>query len=149
MTPSQNCFRVVKMFEGCRLTAYRCPAGIPTIGYGATRYPSGQPVKMGETITQQRADLMLEWHLKEFGGDVKMQLINTLVNQNQFDALVSFAYNCGIGALAKSTLMKKVRNNPNDESIRAEFAKWNKAGGKELAGLTRRRKVEADLYFKP
>jgi lysozyme len=74
-------------------------------------------------------------------------LIKVELSDNQFSALVSFAFNLGAGALSKSTLLKKVNANPEDESIRAEFAKWDKAGGKQLRGLTRRRKAEADLYF--
>jgi lysozyme len=71
------------------------------------------------------------------------------VNQNQYDALVSFVFNLGIGAFRKSTLLKKIQANPNDPAIRAEFMKWVNAGGKPLKGLITRRAAEADLYFKP
>lgn len=149
MKVSDTCIRLIKLFEGCKLTAYKCPAGIPTIGWGSIKYPDNKPVKLGDTISQLRADDMLKWEVELKAQGVTKHLLNTKVNQNQFDALVSFAYNCGVGALGSSTLIKKVRNNPNDPSIRTEFGKWNKAAGKELAGLTRRRKLEADLYFKP
>lgn len=90
---------------------------------------------------------MFEIIAKDF-SDKLVPLVKSEVNENQFAALTSFAYNAGIGNLKSSTLLKKVNANPSDETIRAEFMKWDKAGGKQLAGLTRRRKAEADLYFK-
>ena len=90
---------------------------------------------------------MFEIIAKDFADKVD-PLVKSQVNENQFAALTSFAYNAGIGNLMKSTLLKKVNANPSDETIRTEFMKWDKAGGKQLAGLTRRRKAEADLYFK-
>lgn len=149
MKASNNALRIIKLFEGCKLKSYLCAAGVPTIGWGTTKYPGGTPVKLGEQITQQRADSMLEHEVDQMAASVDLFLMDAPVNQNQFDALVSFAYNCGPTALAKSTLMKKVRNNPNDPTIRDEFMKWTKGGGKVLTGLVRRRKCEADLYFKP
>jgi len=146
MSPSGNCIKQIKKHEGLRLNAYLCPAGVPTIGYGATFYEDGAKVKLGDKITIDRADSLLLHTVTAFAGNVG-KLIKSQVNQNQFDALVSFAYNVGVGALAKSTLLKKVNKNPNDPSIRVEFMKWTKAGGKELQGLVKRRKQEADLYF--
>jgi lysozyme len=146
MQPSQNCIDLIKKFEGLRLSAYICPAGVPTIGWGTTVYPDGKKVKLGEKINEQRANELLMNDVSK----VKIPSIN--VNQNQYDALVSFAYNLGTGALLDSTLLKKVRLSPNDQSIRNEFMKWTKArvNGKlvTLEGLVRRRKAEADLYFK-
>lgn len=139
---------LIKAFEGCKLDAYKCSANKETIGYGNTFYEDGTPVKMGDRITKERAESLFELIADSFASKVK-PLVTANVNSNQFDALVSFAYNCGIANLKSSTLLRKVNANPNDPTIRAEFEKWNKAGGKVLAGLTRRRKAEADLYFKP
>ena len=139
---------LIKAFEGCKLDAYKCSANKETIGYGNTFYEDGTPVKMGDKITKERAESLFELISDSFAAKVK-PLVTSNVNSNQFDALVSFAYNCGIANLKSSTLLRKVNANPNDPTIAGEFAKWNKAGGKVLAGLTRRRKAEADLYYKP
>lgn len=136
-----------KQFEGCRLTAYLCPAKVWTIGWGNTFYADGKPVKQGDKITQAQADELLEIVSNQFAEGVR-KLIRQPLNDNQFSALVDFAYNAGLGNLAKSTLLRKVNANPNDPTIRDEFMKWNKAGGRVLNGLTRRRKAEADLYYK-
>ena len=156
MKPSENCYELIKSWEGCKLKAYKDPVGIWTIGFGTIIYPDGAKVKQGDSITIDRADFLLKWQVLEKSTTVD-RLVNIYdtqvhiadrVNQNQFDSLVSFAYNVGTGALKKSTLLKKLLVNPNDPSIEQEFLKWNKAGGKELAGLTKRRQAEADLYFK-
>ena len=139
---------LIKAFEGCKLDAYKCSANKETIGYGNTFYEDGTPVKMGDRITKERAESLFELISDSFAAKVK-PLITANLSENQFSSLVSFAYNCGIANLKSSTLLRKVNANPNDPTIRAEFEKWNKAGGKVLAGLTRRRKAEADLYFKP
>jgi lysozyme len=148
MTASQNCINLIKLFEGYKPKAYLCPAGVPTIGYGSTMYTTGLKIKIGDTINEQQANELLMWELRN-----KAYALHGLkINQNQFDALLSFCFNLGIGAFAKSTLKKKIVANPNDKSIKAEFMKWNKArvGGQlmELKGLTRRRIAEAELYFK-
>jgi lysozyme len=148
MIASQNCINLIKLFEGYKPKAYLCPAGVPTIGYGSTMYTDGRKIKLGDTINEQQANELLMWELRN-----KAFSLNGLkINQNQIDALLSFIYNLGIGAFAKSTLKKKIVANPNDASIKAEFMKWNKArvGGQliELKGLTRRRIAEAELYFK-
>lgn len=137
---------LIKSFEGLRLSAYKCSANKETIGFGNTFYEDGSPVKMGDTITRERADSLFELIANSFAERVSKE-IKTILTDNQFSALVSLAYNIGIGNLQKSTLLRKVNFNPNDPSIRAEFMKWNKAGGKVLAGLTRRREAEAKLYF--
>lgn len=139
---------LIKSFEGLKLTAYKCSANKETIGYGNTFYEDGTPVKLGDKITKERADSLFELISDDFAKKV-VPLVKSKLNENQFGAIVSFAYNAGIGNLKSSTLLKKVNANPVDETIRAEFMKWDKAGGKQLAGLTRRRKAEADLYFKP
>jgi len=133
-------------FEGCRLEAYLCPASVPTIGYGSTYYEDGRPVKIGDAITQERADQLFEAIAEDFAKRVR-SLLKVGLNENQFSALVSFTYNVGVANLKKSTLLKKVNINPSDPTITDEFLKWNKAGGKVLAGLTRRREEEAKLYF--
>jgi lysozyme len=133
-------------FEGCRLEAYLCPASVPTIGYGSTYYEDGRPVKLGDAITQERADQLFEAIAEDFAKRVR-SLLKAGLNENQFSALVSFTYNVGVANLKKSTLLKKVNINPSDPTITDEFLKWNKAGGKVLAGLTRRREEEAKLYF--
>jgi lysozyme len=138
---------LIKEFEGCKLKAYQCSAKKWTIGYGNTFFEDGTPVVAGNAITQQKAEQLFEIIADEFASKVA-KLVPSHINPNQFGALVSFAYNCGIANLQKSTLLKKVIANHNDPSIKAEFLKWNKAGGKVLAGLTRRREAEANLYFK-
>lgn len=138
---------LIKSFEGCKLKAYQCSAMKWTIGFGNTFYEDGKPVLPGHAITQEKANQLFELIADEFAGKVA-KLVPSHVTPNQFGALVSFAYNCGVVNLQKSTLLKKVNANHNDPSIRAEFLKWNKAGGKVLAGLTRRREAEANLYFK-
>lgn len=141
MEISRKGIDLIKKFEGCRLKAYRCSAGVPTIGYGNTYYEDGSKVKIGDVITQERAESLLKELVKKYYHQ------HTNITQNQFNAITSFCYNVGNGNYNKSTLKKKLLANPNDPSIRNEFMKWNKAGGKELLGLTRRRKAEADLYF--
>ena len=139
---------LIKKFEGFRSAPYKCPAGIPTIGYGATFYPNGTKVTMSDkAITEQEATTLLASMLIKFEQYVDSYCID-IINQNQFDALVSFCYNLGPNNLRTSTLLKKVNVNPKDESIRAEFMKWNNAGGRALKGLTLRRTAEADLYFR-
>jgi lysozyme len=139
---------LIKSFEGFRAAPYKCSAGVPTIGYGATFYPGGKKVTMSDaSITEEQAVDLLANMLISFEKYVDSYCVDT-ITQNQFDALVSFAYNLGPANLKSSTLLKKVNANPNDESIRLEFMKWVKAGGKTLTGLVRRREAEANLYFK-
>ena len=147
MKCSDNGIRLIQEFEGLRLTSYLCSAGVPTIGYGATYYADGTKVKLGQTITRDQANQLLKDHLKEFEGSVIGLLNTTKVNQNQFDALVSFAFNLGPYNLKSSTLLKKVNKNPKDPTIRDEFMRWTKAGGKEVAGLVKRRKAEVALFL--
>lgn len=137
---------LIKKWEGLRLSAYLCAAGVPTIGYGSTRYPNGKKVMLGEKLTgEKEATQLLLATLEPFEAAVNKHL--PTLNQCQFDALVAFSYNVGTGALVKSTLLKKAKVNSADPSIVDEFLKWNKAGGKSLTGLTNRRREEANLYF--
>lgn len=138
---------LIKLFEGFYSKPYLDPIGIPTIGYGATYYPNKKKVTMQDKpITEKEATELLKTMLISYENDVK-RLVKSKLTQNQFDALVSFTYNLGSTNLSKSTLLKKLNVNPNDKSIREEFMKWNKAGGKVFNGLKRRRNAEANLYF--
>jgi lysozyme len=133
--------------EGLSLKPYLCPAKIPTIGYGNTYYSDGKRVTLlDKDITKQQAFDMFKEIANRFGKRVD-ELVTSNINQNQFNALVSFAYNVGTGNFSSSTLLKKINKNPNDLTLKAEFLRWNKAGGKVINGLTNRRNEEADLYF--
>lgn len=152
---NDDCINLIKSFEGFAANAYHDaidPAGVDTVGYGTIVYPpnylDGKRVKVGDPrITTVQAFDFLKWEveLKTAGVDL---LIRDDLNVNQFGALVSFAYNLGLGALKGSTLRKKVNINPLDPTIRAEFMKWDMASGAHIKGLARRRQAEADLYFK-
>lgn len=133
----------IKGWEGCRLTAYRCPAGVLTIGYGHT----GPDVHPGMKITQAEADRLFEADLAKFTAQVSPIIAGKVTTQNQFDALVSLAYNIGPARLKSSTLLKKVEADPTDPMIRGEFARYIYGGGKVLPGLVKRRSAEADHYF--
>lgn len=138
---------LLKHFEGFRANPYLDGAGIATIGYGATYYKDGTRVHLADKpISEYEASCLLDDLLVHFERSVDSYTRDD-INQNQFDALCLFAYNVGTNALKGSTLLKKVNANPADASIRLEFLKWNKAGGKILAGLTKRRTQEANLYF--
>lgn len=133
---------LIQQFEGCKLSAYLCPAGVWTIGWGRTIN-----VKRGDSCTQAQADAWLVQEYDAFERKVRA-LIKVAVTPNQLGALVSFAYNVGVGALQFSTLLRLL-NQGDHAGAAAQFARWNKAGGKTLAGLTRRRKAEADLFVQP
>lgn len=140
-------YLLITNHEGLRLKPYLCPAKIPTIGYGNTYYTDGKRVTLlDKEITKQQAFDMFKEVANRFAKRVDA-LVTSNINQNQFNALVSFAYNVGTGNFASSTLLKKVNRNPDDLSIKDEFLRWNKAGGKVINGLTNRRNEEADLYF--
>lgn len=142
-------YDLIKLFEGLRLKPYLCSAKVPTIGYGSTFYENNKKVQMSDpAITKQRAEELLQLSADRFARKV-MNLVKKPITQNQLNALTSFAYNVGSGALASSTLLKKVNVNPNDVTIKNEFLRWNKANGVALKGLTNRRIKEADLYFTP
>jgi len=140
-------YNLIKEFEGYSSRPYKCSAGIPTIGYGNTFYPNGKKVTLKDAqITRKQADDIFISIVDNFALKV-LKMINKPITQNQFNALVSFAYNVGVGNFQKSTLLKLVNINPNDAMIAKEFLKWNKAAGKELKGLTNRRIKESALYF--
>jgi len=140
-------YLLICKFEGLSLTPYLCSAKIPTIGYGSTYYPNGKKVTLKDkAITKQEAFEMFKIIADEFAVKVN-KLVTSKISQNKFNSLVSFAYNCGINNLGISTLLKKVNFNPDDLTIKNEFLKWNKAGGKVLKGLTNRREIESQIYY--
>lgn len=136
MKTSKNGIDLIKKFEGCVLSAYKCPAGVWTIGYGHT---SG--VKQGDTITQEIAESYLRHDLERYENYVKWN-VKYQLNQHQFDALVSFTYNCGIANL------KTLVRNRNIEQIGKAILLYNKARGRVLPGLVKRRQLESELFFK-
>ncbi len=142
MRIGQKGIELIKQFEGCKLTSYLCPAGVWTIGYGHT----GKDVTDGLSITQEEADALLYDDLYQFEAGVSRLVSELDITQGMFDALVSFAFNLGLGALAKSTLLKKLKQGAIFDTA-DEFAKWNKVNGKESAGLIRRREAEIELFL--
>lgn len=143
MNISKQGLELIKKFEGLHLTAYLDPVGIPTIGYG-TIIIDGKPVKMGTTITEEQAEKYLFDDVQKFENYVN-QLVNVPLSQEQFDALVSFTYNLGPSNLKRSTLLR-ILNQGRYEEAQPQFLRWNRAGGKVLRGLTRRRLAEAALF---
>lgn len=143
MIPSATIKNMIKGWEGCRLTAYRCPAGVWTIGYGHT----GADVSEGLTISRARADELFDRDIAAFARQLDRVVTGLTITQNQYDALLSLAYNIGIGRLSRSHLMELVKSDPANPAIESEFMKYVNAGGKTLPGLVRRRSVEACHYF--
>jgi len=139
MHTSQKGLDLIKSFEGLRLSAYKCPADVWTIGYGTTA-----GVKQGQTITKERADELLREDVARFEAQV-LRLVKVPLTQGQFDALTSFVYNLGAGNLGNSTLLRLL-NAGDYKGAAAQFDRWNKAGGKVLAGLVRRRAAERALF---
>lgn len=131
---------LVKSFEGLRLKAYLCPAKVWTIGYGST----GPHVRAGMVISEAEAEELLREDLSRFEDGVSD--LAEPCTQGQFDAVVSFAFNVGLEALRKSTLLKMHKAGTFGAAAQ-QFLRWNKAGGKVLAGLTRRREAEKELYL--
>lgn len=142
MDYSPDGLKLTESFEGCRLAAYLDSVGVPTIGYGHTH-----GVTMGMTCTQEQAEQWLQEDIQ-----VAVQAVNNLVTvpltQQQFDALVDFTFNLGTGALQHSTLLRLL-NSGNYQGAAGEFEKWDKAGGKVLPGLLRRRQAERDMFNTP
>jgi lysozyme len=140
-------YKLIQGFEGLSLVPYLCSAKVATIGWGNIFYPSGIKVTMADKpISLATASWMFKETADKFAADVN-KMIKANINQNQFNAIVSLAYNIGLAGLAKSSLLKKVNANPSDPTITNSFMIWNKAGGKVLNGLTKRRAIEAKLYF--
>lgn len=145
---------IIKKFESLVLHPYLDSVGVATIGWGTTHYPNGKAVTMKDRgITEQQAEEFLNYEVQQISLSLNKSIaVNRIsLNQNQYDALVSFAYNVGVGGLLGSTLFKKVKVNPKDPTIKDEFEKWiygtvNRKKIK-LAGLVKRRGLESELYF--
>lgn len=147
MRLSKRGIEIIKEHEGFATFPYICPAGVPTIGYGATYYLDGSKVTMkDEAISEEEAENLLREMVVSYENDVK-RYVQTELNQNQFDALVSFVYNVGNDNFRTSTLLKRINVDPCHEDIPYQFSRWNKGAGKVLPGLVRRRKQEAELYM--
>ena len=139
MNISQEGISLIKKFEGCELEAYQCAAGVWTIGYGSTK-----DVKEGDTLTQKEADNLLLHEMQEYEGYIK-ELVKVPLKKNQFDALVSWVFNLGPANLKASTMLKFL-NAGDYHLIPSQIKRWNKASGKVLEGLIRRREAEALMF---
>lgn len=141
MKLNQKGLDLIKSFEGCKLSVYLDVVGITTVGYGHMTNLS-----VGTSISQPEADALLLDDISKFEKGVS-DLLPFQINENQFSALVCFAFNVGLQALKKSTLLRKLTSKMDVKNIASEFLRWNKAGGKEIPGLTRRREAERDLFL--
>ena len=139
MKCSQEGLELIKKFEGCKLKSYKCPAGVWTIGYGHT-----EDIKEDDIVSPEEANKLLRADVFKFEEYVTDNVIVNLT-QNQFDALVAWTFNLGVGNLRNSTMLKKL-NNADYTSVPFEMKRWNKAGGKTLDGLVRRRQAESLLF---
>jgi len=139
MKISKEGLSLIKKFEGCELEAYKCAAGVWTIGYGSTK-----GVKEGDTLTEKETDSLLLHEMDEYEGYV-LEAVEMPLSQHQFDAIVSWTFNLGPSNLNASTMLK-VLNKGDYEDVPAQIKRWNKAGGKVLEGLVRRREAEALLF---
>ena len=147
MEISNNGLQLIADFEGFSAKPYICPAGVPTIGYGTTIYPGGRHVTMKDTpVSRERALYIMRSQIDHIYGSAVNRYVQGTINQNEFDALVSFTYNLGAGNLKSSTLLKRVNQGRYDAAAK-EFLNWTRAGGKKLAGLVRRRKAEMKLFL--
>ena len=147
MHVSQNCIDLIKKFEGFSAKPYLCPAGVPTIGFGSTFYEDGTRVSMADNpIGEDYAESLLRNVVKSIFETGVNTMLTVTPTQNQFDALVSFAYNLGLQALRGSTLLRRF-NAGNPQTAACEFSKWDHSGGKVLAGLTARRSAECQLFL--
>lgn len=146
MKTSDKGLALIKQFEGFSARPYLCPAGVPTIGYGATYYPDGRRVTMQDRpVTEADATAMLRAMLASYEAGIA-RYVQVPLTQGQYDALVSFAYNLGLAALKSSTLLRLL-NARNYAGAAAQFPRWNRAGGKVLPGLTRRREAERVMFL--
>lgn len=143
---SRKTLELIKEFEGFSPKAYPDVANVWTIGYGSTFYKDGTKVKQGDTITRSEAELLLKHVVDDFATKVN-KVVKVELNDCQFGAIVSLAYNIGTKGFSKSTLLRKLNKNPNDITIENEFLRWVRAGGRLTRGLVNRRKKESDFYF--
>ena len=147
METSSKGIALIKEFESFRKTPYLCAAGVPTIGWGTTRYPDKKAVTLADKdITEAVGDMYLHHDLTTFENAVNKALIIP-IQQCQFDACISLCYNIGQGNFASSTLVKMLNAGTAPDLIAPQFLRWDKAKGKSLAGLTRRRKAEMNLFL--
>ena len=139
-----NAIDLIKQFEGFRAEAYKCPAGIWTIGYGTTQV-DGQPVREGMTISREQALQYAQQEVNKLWSKIE-SILKVKINDNQMNALVDFAYNLGFNALKNSTLMRLINESKFDEAAN-QFSRWVYAGGKVLPGLVKRREAERQLFL--
>lgn len=139
--------KIIAKFEGLRLRAYQDTGNIWTIGYGTTINPeTGLPIKKGDVITKEKALAWLRLNTAALETQIK-KLVKVPINANQLTALTSLAYNIGMGAFSRSTLLRLLNNGTEKNLVAAQFIRWNKVKGKEVPGLTNRRKLEAELFL--
>lgn len=139
--------KIIAKFEGLRLRAYQDTGNIWTIGYGTTINPeTGLPIKKGDVITKEKALAWLRINTAALETQIK-KLVKVPINANQLTALTSLAYNIGMGAFSRSTLLRLLNNGTEKNLVAAQFIRWNKVKGKEVPGLTNRRKLEAELFL--
>jgi lysozyme len=147
ITSNVSAAALIAKFEGLELKAYQDSAGIWTIGYGNTRNPyTGLPIKKGDKITKKEALDWLRITVAAAEGEVK-RLVKVPINNNQQLALASLLFNIGAGAFARSTLLRLLNSGADKATVAAQFLRWNKVKGKEVLGLTRRRKEESKLFL--
>lgn len=147
METSNKGIALIKEFESFRKTPYLCAAGVPTIGWGTTRYPDKKAVTLADKdITEAVGDMYLHHDLTTFEKAVN-KVLTIPIQQSQFDACISLCYNIGQGNFTSSTLVKMLNAGTAPDLIAPQFLRWNKAKGKSLAGLTRRRKAEMALFL--
>lgn len=147
MKISNKGIELISSLEGLRLKAYKCSAGVPTIGIGSTFYEDKTRIKMGDIITRERAFQLFSNTVKSYESAVRA-FVKPPLTQNQFDALVSLVYNIGAGNFSTSTVLKRININPNDkEGIEEAWKRWNKANKKVVKGLVIRRNKELEYYF--
>lgn len=145
MYASPACLQIIRTCEGFRATPYLCPAGIPTIGYGSTRYADGRPVSLGDPkISETQAETIMRATLREYEAAVQ-RYVTVPMTQGQFDALVDFAYNTGAQNLRTSTLLRLL-NAGDYAGASQQFGRWVNGGNKRLAGLVTWRKLEQQLF---
>ena len=140
MKTSEKGYNLIRLAEGLVLRSYKCPADVWTIGYGHTK-----GVKSGQSISRQQAEDYLVQDVRTC--ETGLNSLGLKLNQYQYDALISFIFNLGLGNFSKSTLLKKIAKNPNDPAIADEFRKWVYSGGVVVRGLRTRRENEIELYF--
>ena len=147
MKISKKGIDLIARFEGFRAKPYHCSAGVSTIGYGTTIYPNGNHVTMKDkAINKEDAKSIMKYMIDRDYGEAVNRYVKIPLTQNQYDALVSFTYNLGKGALKSSTLLKRV-NQGKMKKASKEFLKWTHSNGKVLAGLVKRRKAESEMFL--